>query len=462
LSKTASKYFILLLLIGLLPAPSYAVMEPAFEFKALGDSFFLPVSRGKNNGQLHGRFKAKNFEYSMLGTEEEKTHKFYLDVGAGGLMGRSIESYIIMPQAYYKFRNASNNLQFTAGRVIRDYSDVDQYWLLGDVQPVFRWDVSRPEQQGLSGLFLDLKANKNLSFSVYGSPVFLPSQGASYSIVSGKVTSSNPWFKPPVDILSISGVPYDLSYTIDTPSYSDIVFQPAFGAGFTLNNDDGSLFIRANYFNKIKNDLVLPFEGSVNIATLKGDIKVHPVAARHQMSTLDLGYKGEKFQATVSGIYESSVKYKAKDPWIYPHYSDQYKVALHLTALINPTNTVEVGALKTFNNKVVVQGLTGTGSIDIYSYRNQYDDVIDARWTAGFAARPYGYLFKTKMRYAYDYEARTSLVSFEASYLPLEQLTLFALADFFGGQKPTGTGYNNLMTDYLNNDRAQAGVRYVF
>lgn len=462
MSEKLSKSLILLLICALWPTLSAAAADPSFELKAFEDYYFLPVSRNKNNAQLHGRFKVKNFSVATDKTEDDKQHKLYLDMGAGGLFGKQLETYVIIPQAYYKFRNNTDDTQITVGRSVRTYSDLDQYWMLGDVQPVFRWDAPRPEQQGLTGLFLDLKANKNFSFTVFGSPLYLPSQGPSYSIVGGKVTSSNPWFKPPVNILSISGVPYDLSYSIDTPSISDIIFQPSWGVGFTVKNDEGSLFLRANYFSKIKNDLVLPFEGAVNISNQTGDIKVHPVAAQHKMSTLDIGYKGEKYSAVVSGIYESSVKFDTETNWIYPHYSDQYKVALHLSALIAPSDTFEFGALKTYNNRVSVLGLSGTGSLDIYSYRNQFDDVVDVRWTSGFKPRPYGYLFRSKVRYAYDYEAETSLLSFEASYVPLEQLTLFALADFFGGQKPKGTSYNNLMVDYLNNDRAQAGVRYVF
>lgn len=431
---------------------AFASPSPYFDVSVLGDGYFMPSAQKYNNGQLHARIKLLN--------QNDHVTSFF-DFGAGGLVGDKAESYFILPQFYISHKDEKTIV--TLGRHVRSYSTLDEYWMLGDVQPVFRWDTIHPEQQGLTGLFIDHQITKNLEVSLFGSYTFIPTQGASYSIVDGKLTSSNPWFSRPVDILNVQGDPFDLKYAIKAPDVSDVVFRPSWGLGFTLKNDNDSLWMRANYFEKAKNDLALPFDGALNYGANTGDITVFPQAAKHHLTTLDLGYRGDKFGATLSGIYEADTTFKVDDPpWIYPVYSDQYKVGLNLMAHLTAAHTVEFGALRTFKNSVSVRGLPGTTELDIFTYRNQYDNAVDLRWSSVAGPRSYGFLFKTKVRYAYDYEASTSLASFEVNCMPVEGFSVFALSDFFGGKREAGKVYNNLLVNYLNRDRAQAGVRFVF
>lgn len=438
----------------LAPAISGASFTPYFDLSLLGDGYLQPVSKDVNNSQLHGRFK-------LLSSEEKKT--IFFDLGAGGLVGEKAESYFIIPQAYVQFI-PNEKYSITVGRSVKTYSAIDDYWMLGDIQPVFRWDTVHPEQQGLSGVFVDMKVSRNLDFNVYGSGLFLPTQGPSYSLVGGKLTSSNPWFTEPIDSLRYGGQLYDLSYSIKTPDVSDIIIQPSWGLGFTAKSDNEALWMRANYFSKTRNDLILPLEVVLNIGNQTSDITVHPETATHKITSLDFGYRGEKWNTTISGLYESDVNFSAQGNWVRPNYSDQYKLGFHLLGQVTPTNTLEFGALKTFNNtvKVRLDGIAGNFDIDAYTYRNQYDNALDLRWSSVFSPRPHGFLYRTKMRYAYDYKAETSLVSLEVNYRPLASLTLFALTDFFGGDRDKNLAYNNLLVNYLNRDRAQAGVRYVF
>ena len=130
---------------------------------------------------------------------------------------------------------------------------------------------------------------------------------------------------------------------------------------------------------------------------------------------------------------------------------------------MNAFNTFEMGYLHTFNNTVLVKGVPSSFTLDVYSLRNQYDDVVDVRWTGVFSPRKNGFLYKTKVRYAYDYKVDASLVQLDFTYKPFMAFSFFARADLFGGDARISTDvYNNVMVNYMDNDRLQVGVQYAF
>lgn len=429
-----------------------ASFDPYFDLSLLGDFYPTKTSSEFNNGQLHGRFKLLS---------QKEFSKTYLDLGAGLLVGEKAENYFILPQAYFTYQK-NDQFNVTFGRTVKNFSQLDTYWMMGDILPLFRWDAARPEAQGLAGLFMTYKPSQNVQFDLFGSYLFLPTQGPSFSIIDGKLTSGNPWFSSPVDALLVSGTTFDLNYSVNTPNISDIIFKPAVGLSVLFQTDDETLWMRSGYFLKQRNDLITPFEGTITTPPAQvGDVDVYPVVANHKITTLDIGAKGETWNFTLSGLYESDVRFDKQPTWIYPQYSDQYKVSFNALFKINSFQSFEMGGLRTFNNQVTVQGF-GSATVDVFSFRNQYDNAVDLRLTSVFFPRQQGFLIKTKARVAYDYKAETTMASLEAIYSPRVDISGFVRADFFGGRRPAAESYNNLLTNYLNKDRIQTGVKYVF
>lgn len=444
--------FLVITLLAFAGPVSAASFDPYFDLTLLGDVYPGNTTSDFNNGQLHGRFKLLS---------QKETTKIYLDLGAGGLVGRQAENYFIIPQVYVTVQK-DEKFKFTLGRVIKNYSQLDTYWMMGDVLPLFRWDAGRPEAQGLPGAFASYTPQRNIEVDFFSSFLFLPNQGPSFSIVDGKLTSGNPWFSRPVDVLALSGAPFDLNYSVNTPDISKIVLKPAFGLSVMLQNDSESLWTRASYFLKQRNELATPFEGTLNLNNNTGDIQVYPQVADHKVATLDIGLKAERWSFTLSGLHESDVNFKTEPLWIYPHYSDQYKVGFNALYQVTSFHSLEMGALRTFDNRVTVRGLASAETLDIFSFRNQYDNVVDLRLTSVFFPQQQGFLIKSKARIAYDYKAETTLLSLETIYSPFADVSAFARADFFGGERLTNEAYNNLLINYLNKDRVQMGVKYVF
>lgn len=440
-------------------ASSYA---SSFSLGVLGDFYMTEAAKDSSNGQLAGRFK-------FLYADNAKRSKVYIDAGAGGLVGEESESYVIIPQAYYEARiidgaqHLGGDVNITAGRSVKKFSRLDEYWMLGEIQPLFRWDAMKPELQGLMGVFLETKS-KNLEFTFYGSPIYLPTQGPSYKLINGKLTSGNPWFSEPVEQLISSNTVYDLRFDVNTPEVPDIIFQPNWGASAKVKSDNQVFWAQASYFKKARNEIILPFKPTLVLGSNIGRIEIFPRVAEHEVAALDLAAEGETLGIVLSGLSESNVVFEVDDPnWILPEYSDQYKVGAMTYWQLNSFHRMELGWLRTFKNKISIGGgLTGIDSLDAYDFRNQYNNVVDMRLTSVFSPRSHGFLFKTKIRGAYDYKAETTLISLDFDYTPISELSIFARADFLGGDEPVDVDYSDNIAQYLENDRAQVGVRYVF
>jgi hypothetical protein len=431
-----------------------ASFDPYFDLSVLGDLYPTSTANDLNNGQLHGRFK--------LLSQQENT-KTYLDLGAGGLLGKQAENYFILPQAYVSFQK-SDQFELTVGRIVKNYSHLDTYWMLGELQPLFRWDAARPEIQGLPGIFATYKPTQQVQIDFFASYLFLPTQGPTFSVVDGKLTSGNPWFSRPVDVIALSGAPFDLIYSVKTPDVSEIILKPAGGVSVFLQSEDEKTWARIGYFLKQRNEVVTPFEGTLNLGTNTGDIEIYPRTADHTIANLDVGYQDDDWGVTLSALSESNVEFETEPLWIYPIYSDQYKIGLNFLYHLTSFHSLEFGALRTFNNRVGVGGGPSgiEDSVDIFSFRNQYENAVDLRLTSVFLPQKQGFLFKSKARVAYDYKAQTALASFEVIYSPIADGSLFVRADLFGGERLTNEVYNNLLVNYLNRDRIQTGVKYVF
>ena len=158
----------------------------------------------------------------------------------------------------------------TFGRSVKNFSNLDEYWHLGDIQPLYRWDALKPETQGLTGIFLETKA-RNVEITLFATGIYLPSQGPSYKLINGKLISGNPWFSSPVSKLRIGSTLYDLQFNVEAPDVPDVILQPSWGSSIKLKTDNELFWLRASYFNKYKNELALPIlvNANINVINLK-------------------------------------------------------------------------------------------------------------------------------------------------------------------------------------------------
>lgn len=433
---------------------SKKVYDTSFELSMSGDIYVTDNDRELSNGQVQGRFRS---------LQQKRRHKLFIDIGAGGLVGEETENYIILPQAYYKHKFSGSAFSMTLGRSVEKLSELDEYWMLGDIQPLFRWNAPRPEQQGLTGVYL----NYDRSFfhwKLFASPLYLPTQGPSYQLSDGELRSGNPWFSAPVNRLVVGSSIYDLRFDIDLPDIPDIVFNPSWGTQIRLESPNQPFWFQASFFQKQRNELALPFDPTLIFGDETAIIDVFPQVVDHQIVSADLGWRSRRLGVTLSVVAESDLSFDVKDAdWVFPGFSDQQKLSSTFFWQVNPFHRLSTGWLSTENNEIeILGGLAGIDGIEAYNFRNQYNNVVDLRWSSVYSSRPYGFRFQGLVRAAYDYEQETTQVSVDWIYKPSKQTRFFARFDFFGGDEELTFEYSDMMSQYLRNDRIQLGGSYVF
>ena len=261
--------------------PSVAAdLETSVRLGLLGDLYLNNGSQ--NNGQGYAQIQLKKPRENSL---------LRLDLETGGLVAKSSLSYFAVKEAYFQWGLDPEAFQVYFGRHLMSWSRADDDWQLGLTQPLFIFDGARPQIQGLTGLFVRLGAWGPVRLTLFGSPLYIPSQQPSFELEGGKISSANPWFLDPVEAISISGQTFDLNYQLQKPSTTDVVFQQSLGLHLDLNSEGRGYFSQLFYLEKPRNLLALPFTGVFNLTSFQGDVSVIPQVATHRMAGWDQGWQ---------------------------------------------------------------------------------------------------------------------------------------------------------------------------
>lgn len=418
----------------------------------LGDFYFTEESQ--TNGQGSG---------SILIEYLKEQHRFWVDIGAGGLLGSSGHSFVKAPQVFYQY-GTGRSYQFYFGRWRTKWSNLDDQWNLGITQGRFLWDSSRPETQGLTGVFFEMNPVDSLfHFTAFASGFFLPDQGASFTLVDGALRSSNPWFFPPVQALSFGGNEFALNYRLQNPNLADILLRPSAGLKLEYNRDRSGFFSRGFFFHKPKNDLILPFEGTLNLASIEGDVTVIPVVAQHNVGGLDVGYRFQRDRGSVglSWIGEYDVTLEPPTNSTYPEFPDQNLFGASAEWAITSFQRIKASYMKVFRTATLAAGVHGDSNIDVFGFRNRFEEAARLEWTGHFLHKEAVPTLKSHLALTVDPARRDTWIKGQLSWWIRRGLEAMVQCDFFGSQEADIAG-DNFLTRFQNNDRCLVGGSYAF
>jgi hypothetical protein len=415
-----------------------------------GDFYFTEQSA--NNGQGF---------VNLLIQNTWSDSQLWLDVGAGGLVGDTATSYVKAPQMYYRWGNR-DQAHVTIGRALYDWSFSDEFWELGITQPLFTWNEARPETQGLTGLFVTLPVVPAIfEMTLFGSGLFIPSQGATYDLDDGSLRSSNPWFNEPVEILNLAGEEAQLTYDVDVPKTQDVISQTSYGVLLGTPQYKRGFLLSGYYLNKPRNELVLPFQGFLNLSNFNGDITVLPQVARHQTAGLDVGWNFENSKTVISWIYEGGVEFDQPLDSTYPVLPDQNILSVVQLFRLSNAHKVWLGYVKAFREDTGVGGVFATSDISTFLRRNRFDEALRLKWS--------GLLFKKKSQYrinaslAYNQSLANDniWISSDLRWALSPGFEVFKQCDLFGGSEEALLN-SDFMSTFQNNDRCLIGAHYAF
>jgi hypothetical protein len=154
-----------------------------------------------------------------------------------------------------------------------------------------RFDALRPIEQGLTGAFLEAGTG-DFKLIVFASPIYVPEQGANFSLQNGKFKSASPWFTEPTDRLILFSETTQVQYDIITPSTGSVISQSSGGVMLRYGNVRDGFYSQASYMFKPRNQLATPFEGSLNLTDTSSFafVQISPQVVFHQIAAADLGY----------------------------------------------------------------------------------------------------------------------------------------------------------------------------
>jgi hypothetical protein len=253
------------------------------------------------------------------------SERVLLDSEAVMAVGTPVLNYLKFKEAAIILPNSPTS-SLVIGRKKFTWSEMDEEWALGTIEPVFKWNPLDRESLGLTGLFWtsDLQL---FQFSAFVSPVFFPDQGPSYELgPDGHFEKSNPWFQTPPKTFQPfpgSSANSDISYSIRKPPESEIVSQTSLGGSIEKTFADTTL-LRGSYFYKPMNQLALGYDGVYNTGTNTGEVEILPQVGFHRVTSADLIYTSGLFRVGASYMKDQPDPVKFDPEWTAPILSTAY------------------------------------------------------------------------------------------------------------------------------------------
>lgn len=404
---------------------------------------------------------------------------------AAGAFAVAVDDYATweVPEAYVGGsmgeRRRSGLQRLRVGRVLENWNELDSEWLLGQWQPLNRFDPLRPTEQGLTGVFGSWSQGA-FEILAFASPLYLPEQGVPYDHdgSQGTITSKSPWFStlPTTLTFGDSLTPTPIHYRLNLPSNSSIVKQESFGISFRFGEFSASRFLRrskstgffgqASYVRKPRNQLALPFSAHMQIHSEEEPyvpVTVVPRVVNHELYGMDLGYKARGWALGISALVDQSVDEEFGPEQHYQILETLTMLSPHVEARLFAARSwgplVRISYLHSFGGETRVVG-PETEDDDLFGPRVLFKQALSISAKTRLVRRDGWHL---------DHSLRWIEEVLEEGTLVINELTLsvarnwrFALAaDLLGSRKPIDET-DTFLSLHRGNDRFSGRVMYAF
>lgn len=208
---------------------------------------------------------------------------------------------------FFAQTNQSNILSFAVGRKILDWNTLGANWGISLLNPQRGFNLLENDEEGLLGTLFNGRFGK-LSFSFFGSYIYIPQLNPPQKIEKGKVVTANEWARTPHKNILYHGNLRPVYYVLHEPSMSDIVKRPAFGGRFL---GDFSYF-NISFYYLFKGDNSAKMEANGRYILKKGKesgyakVDVYPKVINHHLFGASSKVKLNKY-FSVSVSYDESI-----------------------------------------------------------------------------------------------------------------------------------------------------------
>ena len=423
------------------------------------------ISFGLQNTQFiseaYAQTDHKTFQSFTAGYNNTDIEKrfFYADLHAQMYWKDSSLSTLNVKDLFFSFQVKKVN--YRIGRSTYKWSELDKNFNLGVIQPVDRTTSLDLNQQGLTGLFIEMQNTPTLRSALFVSPLFIPDQGAPFEIEAGSFKPVNPWFtSPPTNVL-VNGNLTRVNYDFNTPEIGHVVQQKSIGLNLQylessfngLDYGNGFSF-NASFLYKPTEQLQLIYDGYLS-PDLTIETQITPVVNQHTVFAADAGYSFEWFNLVFSGIYEKQDFISVNEQETISLYEPQIIVSI---AAQFPTYELK--------NRLALVHVNGGEKKVTGPLANYIQDWLPNRMPFKNAAKwELNYEWKGHFNLGFEYLASLSdsfsTVKMNSSYFMTDNLKLsgklLLIAAEVNAKQESSDFYN-----YQDNDQVQMGITYVF
>lgn len=400
---------------------------------------------------------------SSVGSFEKAPRFNYgVDASAGTFFRRGKTDFIV--QEAHLGSRLTQNSNVSVGRRKAYWSEVDDRWQLGLWQPKFALDALRPEDQGLTGVFLDWKDEK-YELRGFATPVFIPTMGPEIREEGGGLKSDSRWYREPGRTQNVAGNAQTISYRLDIPEVSKLVANPGAAVMGRLGSREAGPWIAGAWGYKPVNELLL--KRAVTTGTNADGVNtvVSPDVEYHDIVSMDAGYALESVQASASVLQDRPRDKGAPTDMVIQRLEPIHAYSAQLDWMIRNvfSRTVQLRLSYLKVNGGGITDIRQDGRRDdftIFDSRLKFTDAVSVGMEgqlARIAQKP----LVTKFRYLYDRDQRGSMVNTEFLLYPRQEWAVLMGADILGVEddtyKPTG-----FLNQFRANDRVYGGMSYVF
>lgn len=186
------------------------------------------------------------------------------------------EFMFTVPEAHIS--DVFGSTKFFIGRHILPWSPIDSTWGLGYLNNRRNFTFYDPGQEGLTGVSAKFSHSSGFYASTFGSAIYIPELNPSSTVKDGKVTSKNIWATIPPTSAMINNVNTPISYYLEQPDLSKIIFRGSVGQqiGFTNDIFDWNAFYFVKPENNVRaaGDARLTTNGQI-VANIKAKLYYH-------------------------------------------------------------------------------------------------------------------------------------------------------------------------------------------
>lgn len=436
----------------------------------------------QQNRYLGGvQHSAQTSNYTLLAADlnlehESKGLRAKLNPVGQGAFEFQDELYFGVPEAYIEPRRMAPGFSMTVGREKRHWSRVDEEFNLGIWQPQLRWDYLNPVQQGLTGLFFDLKFSESLNVTLFTSPVSIPDQGPQFKLREGRFESSNRWFVQPQSRLQMfQGTRFSdevpLYFELDKPAEEEMIMHSSFGMAVNYKPEETPFFVQASYAYKPRNQIHLGIEcaNCVNIGADPAPVEItaliHPKIVKHHVATLEGGFNRVDDQGWVS--VTGDVPNSSGMPESYEEAPLNKSIVAgigyrrFIRGLVRRPSWIGVSYMRMWEFKEKRSGgLVPDDQVESSLDRYKFEQVAAFDWTIQLTQMFHSRL-NLRNRYQYSLPEKGGWLS---SGLEWEKgpVTMQVGVDILGSDVDPNSTDAGLYSRYRSNDRVFAGMNYVF